>query len=74
MALAHAVGDKVEAAYRRGDLFQKRRRMMDDWAKYCGTIKPASQVIGIGSAQKAAGPSSADNRDDTRRSYVRDEK
>ena len=28
MALAHAIGDKVEAAYRRGDLFEKRRRLM----------------------------------------------
>lgn len=36
MALAHAVGDKVEAAYRRGDLFEKRRRLMEDWAQYCG--------------------------------------
>ena len=36
MALAHAIGDKVEAAYRRGDLFQKRRRMMSDWAIFCG--------------------------------------
>jgi len=35
MALAHAVGDKVEAAYRRGDLFLKRKEMMEDWAKYC---------------------------------------
>jgi len=35
MALAHAVGDKVEAAYRRGDLFEKRKRMMDDWARFC---------------------------------------
>jgi len=35
MALAHAVGDKVEAAYRRGDLFQKRRQLMDAWATYC---------------------------------------
>jgi integrase len=35
MALAHAVGDKVEAAYRRGDLFEKRRRLMLEWAKYC---------------------------------------
>jgi integrase len=35
MALAHAVGDKVEAAYRRGDLFEKRRKVMDDWAKFC---------------------------------------
>ena len=32
MALAHAVGDKVEAAYRRGDLFEKRRRLMAEWA------------------------------------------
>jgi integrase len=35
MALAHAVGDKVEAAYRRGDLFEKRRRLAEDWAKFC---------------------------------------
>jgi integrase len=36
MALAHAVGDKVEAAYRRGDLFDNRRRLMDAWGEYCG--------------------------------------
>jgi integrase len=41
MALAHAVGDKVEAAYRRGDLFEKRRELMDAWAAYCMTL-PAS--------------------------------
>jgi integrase len=35
MALAHAIGNKVEAAYRRGDLFAKRARMMEDWARYC---------------------------------------
>jgi integrase len=34
MALAHAVGSKVEAAYRRGDLFEKRRRLMDAWAAF----------------------------------------
>ncbi|WP_342627184.1 integrase arm-type DNA-binding domain-containing protein [Nguyenibacter vanlangensis] len=34
MALAHAIGDKVEAAYRRGDLFEKRRQMMDGWARW----------------------------------------
>jgi integrase len=34
-ALWHAVADKVEAAYRRGDLFNKRRKLMADWAKYC---------------------------------------
>jgi integrase len=33
-ALAHTVGDKVEAAYRRGDLFEKRRRLMNDWARF----------------------------------------
>lgn len=34
-ALAHVVGDKVEAAYRRGDLFEKRRKLMAAWATYC---------------------------------------
>ncbi len=38
MALAHAVGDKVEAAYRRGDLFDKRRKMMNAWAKFCSKV------------------------------------
>lgn len=36
MALAHAIADKVEAAYRRGDLFAKRRALMDDWASFLG--------------------------------------
>jgi integrase len=35
-ALWHGVADKVEAAYRRGDLFEKRRRLMAQWARYCG--------------------------------------
>jgi integrase len=39
MALAHAVGDKVEAAYRRGDLFEKRRRLMEAWAAFCAASK-----------------------------------
>jgi integrase len=34
-ALAHSIGNKTEAAYRRGDLFEKRRRLMADWANYC---------------------------------------
>jgi integrase len=34
-ALAHVIGDKVEAAYRRGDLFEKRRKLMAEWAGYC---------------------------------------
>lgn len=37
MALAHTIGSKVEAAYRRGDLFEKRRRLMADWGQYCLT-------------------------------------
>ncbi|MDR5885012.1 tyrosine-type recombinase/integrase [Vreelandella janggokensis] len=36
MALAHTIENKVEAAYRRGDLFEKRRAMMQDWADYLG--------------------------------------
>ena len=39
MALAHAITDRVEAAYRRGDLFEKRRMLMLDWAKYCDAPK-----------------------------------
>ncbi|GLQ64052.1 hypothetical protein GCM10007867_28980 [Gluconobacter cerinus] len=34
MALAHTIGDKVEAAYRRGDLFEKRRLLMQEWCQY----------------------------------------
>jgi integrase len=37
MSLAHAVGDKVEAAYRRGDLIEKRRQLMSAWATYCAS-------------------------------------
>lgn len=37
MALAHVIGNKSEAAYRRGDLFEKRRRLMNDWATYCAS-------------------------------------
>lgn len=40
MALAHTIGNAVEAAYRRGDLFAKRREMMDDWARYCAEADP----------------------------------
>ena len=47
MALAHAVGDKVEAAYRRGDLFEKRRQLMEAWAIFCtqNPSKPGDTVI-----------------------------
>ena len=35
-ALAHVIADKTEAAYRRGDALEKRRRLMADWCNYCG--------------------------------------
>jgi integrase len=45
MALAHTVSDKVEAAYRRGDLVQKRRELMDTWGKHCEPWRGAENVI-----------------------------
>ena len=52
MALAHAIGDKVEAAYRRGDLFDKRTRMMADWAAFCAMVEPKGEVIPINRAHR----------------------
>jgi len=46
MALAHAVGSKVEAAYRRGDMFDKRRRLMAAWAEFLSRVpQHSSQVV-----------------------------
>jgi integrase len=45
MALAHKVDDKVEAAYRRGDLFTKRAKLMTAWAQYCEKTPISSAVI-----------------------------
>ncbi len=42
MALAHTIGDAVEAAYRRGDLFEKRRNLMQEWANFSG--KPSAKT------------------------------
>jgi integrase len=47
MALAHAIDDKVEAAYRRGHLFDKRRRLMDAWAEFCAKPAPAGTVVNL---------------------------
>jgi integrase len=44
MALAHAVGDRVEAAYRRGDLFDKRRQLAEDWARFCASGAPRGPI------------------------------
>jgi integrase len=46
-ALAHTLRDKVEAAYRRGDFFQKRRILMEDWGKYCYDNTSEKQPIHI---------------------------
>ena len=43
-ALAHVIGNTAEAAYRRGDLFEKRRKLMDAWAAYCATPKTGKIV------------------------------
>ena len=45
MALAHSIENKVERAYRRGDLFDKRRRLMDDWATYCASDRAAGATV-----------------------------
>ena len=44
-ALAHVIGDKVEAAYQRGDLLEKRRRLMDAWAVYADNRASTGDVI-----------------------------
>ena len=38
MAIAHTIKNKAEAAYRRGDLLEKRRGLMDEWEAYCNSI------------------------------------
>lgn len=55
MALAHVVADKVEAAYRRGDLFEKRRRLMEEWAGFCSAVqkKAGKKIIPIRQGGKA---------------------
>lgn len=45
MALAHVIENKVEAAYRRGDLFAKRRKMMQQWADYLDKLNAGAEVI-----------------------------
>lgn len=49
MALAHAVGNAVEAAYRRGDLFAKRAKLMAAWASYCDAVRADAKALRISS-------------------------
>ena len=44
-ALAHAVKDKTERAYRRGDLFKKRRKLMDQWGRFCISAGSKGSVV-----------------------------
>ncbi|MDQ8756922.1 integrase arm-type DNA-binding domain-containing protein [Sphingosinicella sp. LHD-64] len=53
MALAHTIGNKAEAAYRRGDLFDKRRKLMEAWAGYCAK-KAGAKVVPLHPARQAA--------------------
>ncbi|MFD1195708.1 tyrosine-type recombinase/integrase [Seohaeicola saemankumensis] len=54
MALSHSIGNKVEAAYRRGDLFEKRRRLMAEWADFCaGGSAVSGEVVPL---RAASGP------------------
>jgi integrase len=49
MALSHVIDNKVEAAYRRGELLEKRRELMDAWARFCMT-PIGSNVVALASA------------------------
>jgi integrase len=46
-ALAHVLDDKTEAAYQRGDMLEKRRRLMDAWAEFCAKCAPAGTVVSL---------------------------
>lgn len=52
-ALAHQLKDKAEAAYARGTLFDKRRRLMADWSKFCATVAAVGTVTPINSKTAA---------------------
>jgi integrase len=51
MALAHAVGDKTEAAYRRSDLFGKRQQLADAWANFAPAT-PTATIVPIKAARQ----------------------
>ena len=55
MAVAHAIPSAVEAAYRRSDLFDKRQRLMQAWAEYCGSAG-ASNVVPLRKAATHSRP------------------
>jgi integrase len=52
MALAHAIPNSVEAAYRRGDLLMKRIALMEDWNDFCAGAQPAARSEAVTSASE----------------------
>jgi integrase len=50
MALAHTISNKVEAAYRRGNLFEKRKQLMEAWAAFCCSAPSTGKVVPIRAA------------------------
>ena len=46
-ALAHVIGDRTESAYQRGDLLDKRRRLMDAWGTYCASRATTGDVVAL---------------------------
>jgi hypothetical protein len=47
MALAHAIENKIEAAYRRGDLFNKRKQLMESWGRFCNSPTIRGKVVSL---------------------------
>jgi integrase len=45
MALAHTISNKVEEAYRRGDMLAKRHKLMRDWERYCNGRRPSAAAM-----------------------------
>jgi integrase len=52
MALAHSVGDETERAYRRGDVLEKRRKLMSAWARYCASTPATAEVVSLGGRRR----------------------
>jgi integrase len=56
-ALGHRLKDKAEAAYARGDLFEKRRRLMQDWGEFCGRTPAPVLALPLPARPRAAASS-----------------
>ena len=64
MALAHAIGNKVEAAYRRGKLLEKRQVLMATWADYClGRPVALKKITRVTNTEQAEAAEEGDEAD-----------